>query len=136
MIKEAETRTFVSISAEVERVGRALLEAGLEVHRSLGPGFIERIYEEALCHQLTWRSVSFERQKVIQVLYKNMPLGEQRIDLVVGGLVIVELKAVDKILPLHEAQLLSYLKATNLRLGFILNFNVPLFKNGIRRMVL
>jgi GxxExxY protein len=136
MIKEAEARTFVPISAEVERVGRALLEAGLEVHRSLGPGFIERIYEEALCLELTLRSTSFERQKMIQVFYKNVPLGEQRIDLVVGGLVIVELKAVDKILPIHEAQLLSYLKATNLRLGFILNFNVPLFKNGIRRMVL
>ncbi|MBN1991171.1 MAG: GxxExxY protein [Anaerolineae bacterium] len=129
-------KAFVPIPEEVERVGRVLLEAGMEVHRSLGPGFIERIYEEALCHELTLRNTSFERQKTIEVFYKNVSLGEQRIDLVINDMIIVELKAVEKILPIHEAQLLSYLKATNLRLGFILNFNVPLFKNGIRRMVL
>jgi len=113
-----------------------LVDAAIEVHRRLGPGFLERIYEEALCHELTLRGISFERQKLIQVLYKSVPAGEQRIDLLVGGLIIAEVKAVETILPIHEVQLLSYLKSTDLRLGFIINFNVQLLKHGIKRMVL
>jgi len=129
-------KSFAPIPEEAERVASALLGAAIEVHRLLGPGFLERIYEEALCHELTLRDTSFERQKPIQVLYKDVPVGEQRLDLLVGGFVIVEIKAVETILPIHEAQLLSYLKATDLRLGFIINFKARLLKHGIKRMVL
>lgn len=129
-------KPFAPIPEEAERVASTLLGAAIEVHRLLGPGFLERIYEEALCHELTLRDISFERQKPIQVLYKDVPVGEQRLDLLVGGFVIAEIKAVETILPIHEAQLLSYLKATDLRLGFIINFKARLLKHGIKRMVL
>ena len=136
MTRGLKVRTFAPIPEEAERIARMLVDAAIEVHRRLGPGFLERIYEEALCHELTLRGISFERQKLIQVLYKSVPAGEQRIDLLVGGLIIAEVKAVETILPIHEAQLLSYLKSTDLRLGFIINFNVQLLKHGIKRMVL
>jgi GxxExxY protein len=128
--------TFAPIPEETEKIGRALLDAAIEVHRSLGPGFLERIYEEALCHELTLHNTPFECQKPIQVLYKGAPIGEQRLDLLIGNAVIAEIKAVKAILPIHEAQLISYLKTTGLRLGFIINFKVRLLKNGIKRMVL
>jgi GxxExxY protein len=129
-------RSFEPIPEETEKVGRIVLDAAIEVLRQLGPGFLERIYEEALCRELTLRNTPFEQQKPIQVLYKNVAIGEQRLDLLVGGLVIVEIKAVDNTHPIHEAQLLSYLKTTGLRLGFIINFKVRLLKQGIKRMVL
>jgi GxxExxY protein len=128
--------SFEPIPKEVEKAGRALLDAAIEVHRHLGPGFLERIYEESLCHELALRGVSFERQKSIQVFYKDMALGKQRVDLLVEGVVVVEIKAVDAILPIHQAQLLSYLKTADLRLGFIINFKTKLLKQGIKRMVL
>jgi GxxExxY protein len=128
--------SFVPISEEAETIARSMLDAAIEVHRQLGPGFLERIYEEALCQELTWRAIPFECQKPVQVLYKGVPVGDQRLDLLVGSLVIVEIKAVDAILLIHQAQLLSYLKTTHLRLGFLINFNVKLLKNGMKRMVL
>ncbi len=128
--------SFAPIPEDTGKIGQSLLNAAVEVHRQLGPGFLERIYEEALCQKLTWRSVSFEWQKPVRVMYKGVSVGDQRLDLLVGSLVIAEIKAADTILPIHQAQLLSYLKATNLRLGFIINFNVKLLKNGIKRMVL
>jgi GxxExxY protein len=124
------------IPEDAEKVAQLVIMAAIEVHRHLGPGFLERIYEEALCQELTWRNVSFERQKPVQVLYKDVLVGNQQLDLLVSGLVIVELKAVDAILPIHQAQLLSYLRTSHLRLGLIINFNVRLLKNGIKRMVL
>ncbi|MEJ5240636.1 MAG: GxxExxY protein [Anaerolineales bacterium] len=124
------------IPKEAEYWGKALLDAAFEVHSLLGPGFLERIYEEALDYELTLRGVPFERQKVIVVPYKDLQIEGQRLDLLIGGLVIAEIKAVDSIHPIHEAQLISYLKATGLRLGFILNFHVPHFREGIRRIVL
>jgi len=124
------------IPAEVERWGKALLDAAFEVHTILGAGFLERVYEEALCHELTLRRVPFERQKEIAVHYKDHLIEGQRLDLLIGGLVIAEIKAVDEIHPVHQAQLMSYLKATGLRLGFLINFNVPHLREGIRRIVL
>jgi GxxExxY protein len=128
--------SFEPIPREAERLGKALLDAAFEVHTILGPGFLERIYEDALCLELALRQVPFERQKAIVVPYKHALIEGQHLDLLVGGSVIAEIKAVDAIHPVHQAQLMSYLKATGLRLGFILNFRVPRFKNGIRRMVL
>jgi GxxExxY protein len=113
-----------------------LLDAAFEVHTILGPGFLERIYEEALCHELARRSVPFERQKPIVVPYKDMQIEGQRLDLLIGGLVIAEIKAVEEIHLVHTMQLISYLRATGLRLGFLINFNVAHLKDGIRRIVL
>jgi len=124
------------IPKDVEHWGKALLDAAFEVHTLLGAGFLERVYEEALCHELTLRHVPFERQKAIVVPYKDFQIEGQRLDLLIGGLVIAEIKAVDAIHPVHQAQLMSYLKATGLRLGFVINFNVPHLKEGIRRIVL
>jgi GxxExxY protein len=129
-------RSYAPIPEEAERAARALLDAAIEVHRHLGPGFLERIYEEALCHELALRGIPFDRQKPIQVLYKGVSVGEQRIDLLVGEMVIAEIKAVETILPIHDAQLLSYLKATSLRLGLIINFKGRFLKDGIKRIVL
>ena len=127
---------YAPIPKEAEHWGKVLLDAAFTVHTILGPGFLERIYEDALCYELLLRGAPFERQKPIAVPYKGFLIEGQRLDLLIGGLVIVELKAVDAIHPIHQAQIMSYLKATGLRLGFILNFNVTRFKDGIRRVVL
>ncbi len=124
------------IPQEAEHWGKALLDAALEVHTLLGAGFLERVYEDALCYELALRRVPFERQKAVVVPYKDFQIEGQRLDVLIGGQVIAEIKAVDGIHPVHQAQLMSYLKATGLRLGFIINFNVPHLKGGIRRVVL
>jgi GxxExxY protein len=127
---------YAPIPKETERWGKALLDACFEVHTQLGPGFLERIYEDALCHELTLRQIPFERQKAIAVPCKTFRIEGQRLDLLIAGQVIAELKAVEIIHPLHQAQLISYLKASGLRLGYLLNFNVSHFKDGICRMIL
>ena len=110
--------------------------AAIEVHRTLGPGLLESAYEECLCRELAIRGLSFERQKSLAVSYKGVALDcGYRLDVVVEGLVILELKAVDQIEPIHEAQLLTYLKLSELKLGMLINFNVPLLKHGIKRIV-
>ena len=130
------TKVSAPVPVEAERLGKALLDAAFEVHTILGPGFLERIYEEALCYELARRSVPFERQKPIVVSYKDLQIEGQRLDLLIGGLVIAEIKAVEEIHPVHTMQLISYLRATGLRLGFLINFNVAHLKDGIRRIVL
>jgi len=127
---------YEPIPPETERLGKALLDAAFEVHTVLGAGFLERIYEDALCYELRLRRVPFERQKPIAVPYKDFQIEGQRLDLLIGGQVIAEIKAVDELHPIHQAQLMSYLKATGLRLGYLINFNVPHLKQGIRRIVL
>jgi len=127
---------FEPIPAETEELGRKLIGAAIEVHKALGPGFLEQIYEHALCHELVRRNIPFEQQKPIVVRYKGIEIPGQRLDLLVGGQIIVELKAVQAILPIHEAQLISYLKSVELRLGYIMNFNVRLLRDGIKRIVL
>src|SRR5688572_21079198 len=95
---------------EANRLAHAVIGAALEVHRVLGPGYLETVYEEALCFELAQRNVSFLRQAVISVNYKGHHVGEGRIDVLVGGILIVELKAVDALSPIHTAQVISYLK--------------------------
>jgi GxxExxY protein len=114
----------------------AVIGAAIEVHRVLGPGFLELVYEEALVAELELRGICFSRQKVVAVNYKGRKVGEGRLDLLVGNTLIVELKAVANLTPLHEAQVLSYLKMTRYPLGLLINFNVPLLKDGIRRIIL
>ncbi len=106
------------------------------MHKTLGPGFLENIYEEALCIEMGKRQIPFKRQDEIHLRYKNSPIGINRIDLVVGGKLIVELKAVNTLAPIHLAQAISYLKATGLSLALLINFNVPVLKEGIKRVAL
>jgi GxxExxY protein len=114
-----------------------ILGAAIEVHRHLGPGLLESAYEECLCHELYLRGLSFQRQVDLPVEYKGLKLNcGYKIDLIVGDEVILELKAVEKLLPIHQAQLLTYLKLAHKRVGLLINFNVPLLTQGIIRRVL
>ena len=115
---------------------KEVIGAAIEVHRYLGPGLLESAYEECLCRELAIRGITFERQKPLAVSYKGVKLDcGYRLDIVVGGLVILELKAIEKVDPIHEAQLLTYLKLSDLKLGILINFNVPILKDGIKRIV-
>ena len=110
--------------------------AAMEVHRELGPGLLESVYEAALCQELVSRRIDFVRQAAIAVVYKGVPLNcGFRADIIVDGQVILELKASDQLLPIHEAQLINYLKLAHLQVGLLINFNVSILKNGIRRFV-
>ncbi len=115
----------------------AVIGAAIEVRRILGPGLLESIYQRALGHEMTLRNMSFESQQPVAVNYKGINLGDDlRLDIVVPGQLVVELKAVEKLLPIHEAQLMTYLKLTGLHTGLLINFNVCLLKDGIKRIVL
>lgn len=119
-----------------DALSRDILDAALEVHRALGPGLLESGYEFALCHELELRGIPYRRQVPVSLRYKGLRLdAAYRIDLVVEDLVIVELKAVDRLEPIHEAQLLSYLRHTDLWLGMLLNFHAALLRNGVKRIV-
>jgi GxxExxY protein len=121
---------------ESDRLVHSVIGAAIEVHRVLGPGFLESVYEAALAVELELRGISFERQRPVPLVYKSQEIGEGRLDLLVGNRVIVELKAVEALAPIHKAQVISYLKATRLNLGLLINFNVPVLKDGIERVVL
>ena len=111
-----------------------IIGAAMEVHRRLGPGFLESVYEKAFAHELTLREIPFKRQAPLAVDYKGASVGEFYADLVIDGKVIAELKAVKKLLPEHEAQLINYLKATGLRIGLLLNFGAASLEK-VRRIV-
>ena len=115
-----------------------IIGAAIEVHRQLGPGLLESAYEECLAYELSLRQIAFERQKPVPVVYKQVHLNcGYRLDFLVSGIVIVELKAVDALtFFVHEAQVLTYLKLTRCKLGLLLNFNVPVMRGGIKRLVL
>lgn len=122
---------------ELNRITEQIIGAAIEVHKTLGPGLLESAYEECLCHELTLHGVSFQRQKPLPVEYKGVKLDcGYRLDLLVEGAVVVEIKAVEAIQPIHEAQLLTYLKLGRWKLGLLINFNVPVLKDGIRRRIL
>ncbi|HEY4745502.1 MAG TPA: GxxExxY protein [Desulfuromonadaceae bacterium] len=113
-----------------------IIGCAIEVHRNLGPGLLESVYERALCHEFNERGMHYECQKIIPIDYKGTNLGEFRLDLLVEEKIIVELKAVERDEPVFKAQLLSYLKLTGKQLGLLINFNVPLLKDGITRVIL
>lgn len=123
-------------SDEVERLAYAVIGAAIEVHRVLGPGFLESVYQEALDVEFRLRGISFQPQKTIAVSYKGYQVGENRLDFMVSDALIVELKAVDALTSIHSAQVISYLKVTGCQLGLLINFNVPILKEGIRRIIL
>lgn len=119
------------------RITREIIGAAIEVHRALGPGLLESAYEECLCRELTLRHIPFERQVPLTLAYKGVKLEcGYRLDLLVTRAVVVEVKAMDEIAPVHEAQLLTYMRLTGCKAGLLINFHVPLLKSGIRRMVL
>ena len=116
---------------------REVIGAAIEIHRILGPGLLESAYEECFCHELKLRNLNFERQKPLPVVFKEVSLDcGYRLDLLVMNALVVEIKAVETLLPMHEAQLLTYLKLGGWNIGLLINFNVPVLKNGIKRIVL
>ncbi len=121
---------------ELDRLAQIVVDAALEVHKLLGPGFAESVYEQALAVELGQRGIGFERQVPVAVKYKGFRVGEGRVNLLVGGELIVELKSVEEVAAVHIAQVISYLKAFDRPLGLLITFNVKLLRRGIRRVVL
>ena len=120
-----------------EELTKKIIGAAIEVHRALGPGLMESVYEECLCHELHLRGLSFQRQLSIPVLYKGVKLDcGYLLDVLVEDTVILELKCAERIIPVHEAQLLTYMKLLKKPVGFVINFNVPVLKQGLVRRVL
>jgi GxxExxY protein len=124
------------MDARIEEATNKVIGAAIEVHRHLGPGYLESVYEEALAVELTLRSVPFARQVGFGLDYKGHVVGEGRLDFLVEGCLIVELKAVEALAGIHTAQCISYLKANQRRLALLINFNVPVLKDGIKRIAL
>ncbi|MEO6053128.1 MAG: GxxExxY protein [Chthoniobacterales bacterium] len=121
----------------MEKVTGEILGACIAIHKELGPGLLESAYEECLCYELSKRGIGFQRQIPVPVVYGEVTLDcGYRLDLVVDESIIVELKTVETLLPIHEAQLLTYLKLTKLTLGLLINFHVPILKQGVKRIVL
>jgi GxxExxY protein len=123
-------------TSKLDAIATAVIGAALEVHRILGPGFLEGIYEEALAIELELRGINFQRQEMVAVSYKGREIGEGRTDFVIEGALILELKAVDRLTSIHQAQVLSYLKATGYQLGLLMNFHERLLRDGLKRIIL
>jgi GxxExxY protein len=120
----------------IERIAKEIVDIAFCLHKELGPGLLESIYEKGFCYELSKRNINFVAQKKIRIKYKEIVFEEGlRIDILVENTIIVELKAQENYHPVWEAKLLSYMKLTDKRMGFIINFNVPLIKNGIKRMI-
>ena len=120
----------------LNEITEKIIGCAIEVHRNLGPGLLESIYENALCFELNQINVKHEKQLKIPIVYKGLSLGEYRLDILVENEIIVEIKAVDRYDRVFEAQMLTYLKVTGKKLGLLMNFNVPVLKNGIKRIIL
>jgi GxxExxY protein len=127
---------FDKISIEEERIGKEVVNAAYLIHKELGPGLLEKVYEVCFCHVLAKKGFNVKRQLDIPIVFDGIRFEEGlRLDVIINDSVICELKALENVNPVWEAQLLSHLKLTNKRLGYLKNFNVPLIKNGIKRMV-
>jgi len=131
------TSQLIELPRRTEELATELVDAAYSVHSELGPGLLESIYERCLCHELSLRGIEFEQQVVLPIAYKDLMIeGGLRLDLIVDRQIIVELKAVEKIITVHRAQILTYMKLAGFRLGFLVNFNVPKIKQGIERLIL
>ena len=129
--------SFLKLSESDEIIATKIVDAAYAVHKVLGPGLLEKVYEVCFCHELAKRGLKYLRQVDIPIVYDGISFDEGlRLDVLVENIIICELKAVDEMNLVWEAQLLSHLKLTGKRLGFLINFNVPLIKNGIQRIVL
>jgi GxxExxY protein len=128
---------FQNLSPQEEHIAAQIVDISVKIHKNLGPGLLESVYEKCFAYELSQRNLAFVRQQAVSIHYEALVIDDGlRLDLLVEDLVIVELKAQENYHPVWEAQLLSYLKLTNKRLGLLLNFHVPLMKNGIKRMIL
>jgi len=127
---------YTKLTEKEELIAKKIVDAAFAVHKVLGPGLLERIYEVCFCHELAKRGLNYLRQIDIPIIYDGLTFNEGlRLDVLVEDMIICELKAVDEVNPVWEAQLLSHLKLTGKRLGLLINFNVPLIKDGIQRIV-
>lgn len=125
-----------AVEPELDGLTESIIGACIEVLREFGPGLSEIHYEEAVCHEFDLRGIAFQRQVAVPVIYKGKEIGETRIDLVVAGKVIIELKACEVLSPVHRAQLICYLRLTGLRVGLLINFNVAILADGVKRIII
>lgn len=126
-----------SFSTHTETTAKEVVDIAFKIHKELGPGLLESVYEKCFCHELQQRNIPFLRQQCVEIIYNNLHIANGlRIDILVNNEIIIELKAQENFHPVWEAQLLSYLKLSKKHLGFLTNFHVPLIKNGIKRIVL
>jgi GxxExxY protein len=131
------TNTHIPLPPEDERIARLIVDSAFTVHKTLGPGLLENVYEPCFCHELGKRGVAYSRQVVVPLVYDGIKFDEGlRIDVLVEGRIICELKSVEKMLDVHLSQVLTYLKLTGNRLGFLINFNESVIKYGIKRVIL
>ena len=130
-----KAKRMTTTTARQEELITQFINAAIEVHREIGPRYDEAVYENALVVEMDLRSIPYERQKGIKVIYKGVPIGEGRIDLFLGEEVVVELKAVEQLNPKHMAQVISYLKTAKKPLGLLVNFHESLLKNGLKRIL-
>ena len=125
------------VSAQIDRIAAEVVDAGFQVHKALGPGLLESAYEECLVHELSERGLRVGRQVSMPIAYKGVNLDAgYRMDILVESCVVVEVKAIEALLPIHQAQVMTYLRLSGLRLGFLMNFNVQMFKTGVRRIAI
>lgn len=134
-MERLEGGAFAPIPADIEEIGAKVVDSGIKVHKALGPGLLESTYEQCLAYELGERGITVRRQVPLAITYGRLKIdAAYRIDMLIGEAVIVEAKALDVLLPVHQAQLVTYLKLSGHRLGFLMNFNVPLFKQGLKRI--
>ena len=119
----------------LDELAKKVIGSAIEVHRNLGPGYLESVYENSLAIEFTKRNIQYRRQSEVQVNYKGENVGQGRLDFLIENQLIVELKTTEKLLPIHKAQVISYLKATGINLGLLVNFNIPVLKYGIQRVI-
>jgi GxxExxY protein len=137
MSRQGNKAPIEPIPADLDRIARQVVDAAHAVHRALGPGLLESVYEVCLLHELAKRGLKVDRQVAVPITYDNVRLDAGlRLDLVVENSLLLELKAVETILPVHQAQVLTYLKLSGFRLGLLINFNVPVIRDGIKRIAL
>jgi GxxExxY protein len=129
-------RVATPLDADLEELVHRTIGCCLRVHSELGPGLLERIYVRAICLELPAAGLPFEHRKRVPVFYRGRLLCEQVLDVVVDGRLVLEVKSVEQLAPVHQAQILSYLRASGIRVGLLMNFNVPVLKQGLRRIVL
>ena len=131
-----EENVGTELASEIEAIGKVVVNSAFKVHKELGPGLLEKVYEICLAHEISKAGVDVIRQLDVPVIYDGITFKEGlRLDLLVGNEVIVEIKAIEMVNPVWEAQIISHLKLSGKQLGYLINFNVPLIKNGIRRFI-
>lgn len=133
---DSTKETFAPLSSREEELATIIVDCAFKVHQGLGPGLLENIYELCFCHELTKQGLEFKRQVSVPIVYDGITFTDGlRLDVLVEGLIICELKAIETVAPVHRAQLISQLKLTGKRLGFLVNFNVSAIKSGITRVI-